>query len=69
MKDSFHDAVIHGQNAGINPAQTGTRSAVHYQHEIPAGGGVVRNMMTTRDGNIVMAESALNIVALVTIAK
>ena len=37
---------------------------------IPAGGGVVRNMMTTRDGNnIVMAESALNIVALVTISK
>jgi len=37
---------------------------------IPAGGGVVRNMMTTRDGNnIVMAESALNIVALVTITK
>jgi hypothetical protein len=29
----------------------------------------VRNMMTTRDGNIVMAESALNIVALVTISK
>jgi virginiamycin B lyase len=36
---------------------------------IPAGGGVVRNMMTTRDGNIVMAESALNIVALVEVAK
>jgi virginiamycin B lyase len=36
---------------------------------IPAGGGVVRNMMTTRDGNIVMAESALNIVALVTVEK
>jgi len=36
---------------------------------IPAGGGVVRNMMTTRDGNIVIAESALNIVGLVTIAK
>ena len=36
---------------------------------IPAGGGVVRNMMTTRDGNIVMAESALNIVALVTVTK
>jgi virginiamycin B lyase len=36
---------------------------------IPAGGGVVRNMMVTKDGNIVMAESALNIVALATIAK
>jgi virginiamycin B lyase len=36
---------------------------------IPAGGGVVRNMMTTRDGNIVIAESALNIVGLVTVGK
>jgi len=36
---------------------------------IPAGGGVVRNMMTTRDGNIVMAESALNMVALVSVEK
>ena len=36
---------------------------------IPAGGGVVRNMMTTRDGNIVIAESALNIVGLAVIEK
>ena len=36
---------------------------------IPAGGGVVRNMMATRDGNLVIAESALNKVALVSIAK
>jgi virginiamycin B lyase len=33
--------------------------------KIPAGGGVVRNMMTTRDGNLVMAESGVNRVALV----
>jgi virginiamycin B lyase len=36
---------------------------------IPSGGGVVRNMMTTRDGNIVIAESGVNKVALVEIAK
>lgn len=36
---------------------------------IPAGGGVVRNMMTTRDGNIVIAESGLNMVGLVEIGK
>ncbi len=34
---------------------------------IPAGGGVVRNMMTTRDGNLALAESAINRVALVTL--
>jgi virginiamycin B lyase len=32
---------------------------------IPSGGGVVRNMMVTRDGNIAMAESGVNRVALV----
>jgi virginiamycin B lyase len=32
---------------------------------IPSGGGVVRNMMVTRDGNIAMAESGANRVALV----
>jgi len=31
---------------------------------IPSGGGVVRNMMVTRDGNIAMAESGVNRVAL-----
>ena len=36
---------------------------------IPAGGGVVRNMMPTRDGNIAMAESGVNRVALVEIPK
>ena len=36
---------------------------------IPAGGGVVRNMMATRDGNLVLAESALNRVTLVTVAN
>ena len=35
---------------------------------IPAGGGVVRNMMPTRDGNLALAESGVNRVALVTIA-
>ena len=32
---------------------------------IPSGGGVVRNMMPTRDGNIAMAESGKNEVGLV----
>jgi virginiamycin B lyase len=36
---------------------------------IPSGGGVIRNMMPTRDGNIVMACSGVNRVALVEIGK
>jgi virginiamycin B lyase len=34
---------------------------------IPSGGGVVRNMMVTRDGNIAMAESGVNRIALVVV--
>ena len=36
---------------------------------IPNGGGVVRNMMATKDGNLAMALSGINKVALATIAK
>jgi virginiamycin B lyase len=34
---------------------------------IPAGGGVVRNMMPTRDGDLVIAESGVNVIGLVDI--
>jgi virginiamycin B lyase len=36
---------------------------------IPGGGGVVRNMMPTQDGNLVIAESGVNKVGLVEIGK
>ena len=36
---------------------------------IPSGGGVIRNMMATKDGNLVLACSALNRVALVEVGK
>jgi virginiamycin B lyase len=37
--------------------------------KIPGGGGVVRNMMPTKDGNLVLAESGLNMVALVVVRR
>ena len=36
---------------------------------IPGGGGVVRNIKTTDDGNIVMAESGVNKIALVEVGE
>jgi virginiamycin B lyase len=36
---------------------------------IPSGGGVVRNMMHTKEGNLVLTESGINKVALVTVKK
>jgi virginiamycin B lyase len=37
--------------------------------KIPSGGGVVRNVSVTRDGNLVLAESGMNKIALVEIGK
>ena len=36
---------------------------------IPSGGGVVRNMMAMKDGNLAVAESGINKVALVEVKK
>ena len=41
VKDSFHDAVIHGRADAVNPHGHGTKAAPHYTLEIPAGGEVV----------------------------
>jgi len=39
----------------------------HCTRLVPSGGGVVRNMSMTKDGNLAMAESGVNRVALVTL--
>ena len=38
VKDAFHDYVIAGQRAAVNPAQVGTKAAAHYTLDLPAGG-------------------------------
>ena len=48
VKDGFHDYLIHGQSDAVNPAQTGTKAAAHYQLSVPAGGcETVRLRLTT----------------------
>lgn len=39
-KDAFHRYVIEGEVKAVNPAQTGTKAAAHYQLKIPARGKV-----------------------------
>ena len=39
-KDAFHRYVIEGEVEAVNPAQTGTKAAAHYQLTIPARGHV-----------------------------
>jgi hypothetical protein len=37
VKDAFHDYVVGGRSAAINPARTGTKAAVYYRVEVGAG--------------------------------
>ena len=37
FKDAFHEFLINGNRAAINPAQKGTKCAVHYPLTVPAG--------------------------------
>jgi hypothetical protein len=36
VKDAFHAFVVHGQRDAVNPGQTGTKAAAHYQIEVGA---------------------------------
>jgi hypothetical protein len=38
VKDAFHDYLIAGHTEAINPAQAGTKAAMHYRLDVPAGG-------------------------------
>ena len=40
VKDAFHQYVVHGQTAAVNPRGFGTKVAAHYRLEIPAGAQV-----------------------------
>ncbi|PYS90099.1 MAG: glucosidase [Acidobacteria bacterium] len=40
VKDAFHEYVIHGRTDAVNPAQEGTKAAVHYVLNVPANGEV-----------------------------
>ncbi len=37
VKDSIHDYIVHGKHDAVNPAETGTKVAVHYHLTLAAG--------------------------------
>jgi len=41
VKDAFHECVVHGNQAAVNPDHIGTKAAAWYQLTIPAGGEIV----------------------------
>src|SRR5215510_3772646 len=38
VKDGIESCIVHGRTAAVNPGQTGTKVAAHYDLTIPAGG-------------------------------
>ena len=38
VKDGINNYIVHDQQDAVNPAQTGTKAAAHYEVTIPAGG-------------------------------
>ncbi|HLQ37083.1 MAG TPA: glucosidase, partial [Planctomycetota bacterium] len=40
VKDAFHDYVVYGNHAAVNPAARGTKAAFHCAFVVPAGGQV-----------------------------
>lgn len=50
FKDAFHEYVIHGNRAAVNPNNTGTKTAAYYKLHIPAGGkAVLRLRISSKD--------------------
>src|SRR6516162_136485 len=41
VKDGFHEYVVSGNGNAVNPAKMGTKAAVHYVLDVPAGGSKV----------------------------
>jgi hypothetical protein len=49
VKDAINEYLVHGRKDAVNPAQTGTKAAVHYQVTVPAGQSVVIRLRLTPD--------------------
>jgi len=48
VKDGIHNAVVHGQQEAVNPAQRGTKATPHYQVSVEAGATQMIRLRLTR---------------------
>lgn len=48
VKDAFHRHIVHGEDC-VNPMQRGTKSCLHYQRTVPAGGQISIRLRLTPD--------------------
>ncbi|HKS55393.1 MAG TPA: hypothetical protein VJS12_08920 [Steroidobacteraceae bacterium] len=50
VKDAFHERVVNGNEAAVNPAHEGTKAAAWYRLTVPAGGPVELRLRLTKEG-------------------
>jgi hypothetical protein len=50
FKDAFHDYVVHGDTAAVNPAQRGTKAGALYRLTVPAQGSASVRVRLRRSG-------------------
>ncbi|HEX7077284.1 MAG TPA: glucosidase [Candidatus Eisenbacteria bacterium] len=51
VKDAFHEAVIQGDRAAVNPAKVGTKAAALFPMKVPAGGKMVIRLRLVAEGD------------------
>ncbi|MGH7309200.1 MAG: hypothetical protein ACREK6_10945 [Candidatus Rokuibacteriota bacterium] len=49
VKDAINEYLVRGRKDAVNPAQTGTKAAAHYQVTVPAGQSVVIRLRLSPD--------------------
>jgi hypothetical protein len=47
FKDAFHEAIVQGNRAAVNPQRAGTKAGVHYTLRVPAGESVTVRLRLT----------------------
>ena len=52
VKDAFHDYVVHGRTAAVNPDGTGTKAAAYYALDVPARGKVVLKLRLSSEREV-----------------
>ncbi len=50
-KDAIHERVIHGRVDAVNPDQSGTKAAIWYEAEVPAGGRLQLQLRLSKAGH------------------
>jgi hypothetical protein len=61
VKDGFHNYLVHGQTAAVNPVKRGTKACAHYSLNIPAGGVQTLRLRLSDDGAVHDQRKALGV--------